>query len=204
MLKKIMSLLFEEVEVVEEATTPALDLEPAKPAVLEVEEPQIEASYVTEAVKAKPKSIFVDSDDKLDVEPPKTMSQPTQPKTEFKPKTDYEFSSNISPIFGRIPEKEREPIQVQAKIELEAQESVIGTIISPIYGVKTQRPAKVKVEKPVSMSGNPSLEDILEISEPMESTIEQMTLTEAVIKEETAPEADKEDILMQLFKEDEA
>jgi hypothetical protein len=198
-----MSLLFEEVDVVEEVSP---QQEPIKEQTIELveAEPKAEVMEVFEQTELpiKSKSVFVDSDD--DFEAPKIPQEVKEKEIKpSHPAPDYEFSSNISPIFGKIPEKEREPILVQSKIELETEESILGTIISPIYGITKQKQVKLKVEKPTVISGNMSLEDILEINEPTEITMEQMAFHEEDV-DEAPPESEaKEDILMQLFKEDE-
>lgn len=200
-----MSFLFEEEEIVEEVQSSPKIIQPSKPIEVKEEEPKIETPILD-----KPKSIFVDFDEsqtqpevnrikKTTEVQSKTIEQPTsRPRRRDSEPLEYEFSSTISPIFGRKEEKDKPVITVQPKIELETSQSILGTIISPIYGIKSgNRPVK-KVEKIVPVSTNMSLEDILGVTPNQEETVTQLSLQQ----EDETESLEKEDILMQLFEED--
>lgn len=199
-----MSFLFEEEEIVEEVPTFLEKIPTRKPieekaVVLKEEAPETD----------KPKSIFVDlnetshplesskHDKPLErFQQQKEASQPYSKRRTSEP-MEYEFSSNISPIYGRREQNDKPVITVQPKIELETSESVLGTIISPIYGVKKgNRPVK-KQEKLAPVSPTMSLEDVLGIHDDVQPKVTQLSLDQEELNHQ-----EKEDILMQLFEED--
>jgi len=206
MFKKLMSFLFEEEEIIEEVAEKPTKTKEVVPTFKD-EEIQDEVKEDVEPVKNK--SIFVDSDE------PKPVASLTQStfkanhndeakrvKIEPKKQTEYEFSSSISPIFGKLPEKEREAVQIQPKIDLVQEKSILGTIISPIYGIKKRQKVSNKVEKPVVVNTTMSLEDILGVNEQSVENTQQLTFDDQEIKENNQQEKPKEDILMQLFEEE--
>jgi len=205
MFKKLMSFLFEEEEIVEEVHSSPEEIKPIKPIEKEEEDPKSEIPVLN-----KPKSIFVDlnesttpSESRTNQRPVQAQTKVTQPPASRARKRDdeplnYEFSSTISPIFGRKQEKERPVITVQPKIDLETTESILGTIISPIYGIKKRDKVIKKQEKVKPVSTNMSLEDILGVNENQQQTSTQLSLNQ----QDDIDSKEKEDILMKLFEED--
>ncbi len=202
-----MSFLFEEEEIVEEVMEKSTHQKEVLPAFQQQENQEAPQE---EAVDSKPKSIFVESDETYKnitthqpVAKPSLASYDLQrEKKESTKTTEYEFSSAISPIFGKMPEKEREPILVQPKIDLDYEKSVLGTIISPIYGVKKRQKVGSRVEKPSVISKTMSLEDILGVSEHPSEVTEQLTFDEQSLVNQPTIEKPKEEILMKLFEEE--
>lgn len=206
MFKKLMSFLFEEEEIVEEIHTKPVEIKPIVPVEKIKEDPKSEIPVLD-----KPKSIFVDFDESNKQSEPDPVKKPEatkiikdtpNPIVKTKKRNtepmEYEFSSSISPIFGRKEEKEKQVITVQPKIELETSQSILGTIISPIYGIKNGNKITKRPEKVVPVSTNMSLEDILGVGINKDETITQLSLDQ---QEEIKPQ-EKDDILMQLFEED--
>jgi hypothetical protein len=207
MLKKLMSFLFEEEEIVEEVVEKPTRQKEVLPTFHQQENQE---KTQEEVVESKPKSIFVDSDETLkSTTTHQPLTKPTfdtydskKEKKEATKPTEYEFSSSISPIFGKMPEKEREPILVQPKIDLDQEKSVLGTIISPIYGIKKRQKVSSRVEKPSVVNKTMSLEDILGFNEHSNENSEQLTFDEQNLDEQPTVEKPKEEILMKLFEEE--
>jgi virulence-associated protein VagC len=200
MLKKLLSFLFEEEEIVEEVPDikeeTKLIIEPLSEKKLsridvDQESSQQSVAPISKPIVQEPKPI----------EQPIIKKEPLPPIVE-KPKRQevaYEFSSAISPIFGKLKQEEKTPIIVQPKIAFEESESILGTIISPIYGVKKNKKPE-KVQKQVPSKPKPmSLEDILGVNEETQSVAVQMDLDNTL--DQVQPK-EKEEILMQLFEED--
>lgn len=198
-----MSFLFEEEEIIEEVSTTYDDVQH-----YETIKEKVEMAHDSEPVLDKPKSIFVDLQEKEQFNPSTTKKdhQPAftiekeQSKRSEKHKTqpnEYEFSASISPIFGKKQQPEKPVIMVQPKIELETSESVLGTIISPIYGIKKGKSPTKQVEKVKPVATMMSLEDILGVNPQEEDKITQLSL-----ETEQENESNKEDMLMQLFEEE--
>ncbi len=200
MFKKLLSFLFEEEEIVEEVPEYK---EPSKPVIDPIIEKKLSRIDVDdEMIKPthQPISEPVVKEEKTFQQP--IIKKESLPPVFEKPKRTevaYEFSSAISPIFGKLKQEEKVPIVVQPKIAFEESESILGTIISPIYGVKKNRQIpksnKVTISKPVPMS----LEDILGVDEQTPSVVMQMDLDDSALQNQPK---EKEEILMQLFEED--
>lgn len=216
MFKKLMSFLFEEEEIVEEVPQYKEDIS-KKREPSDFRKPQNETPEVTLEdplqEKVKPKSIFVDSDDEVKPQPtykakePEHVSQPIKKVEIDKNKAlEYEFSSSISPIFGKMPEKQKEEMLMQPKIIFEQENSVIGTVISPIYGVRKRAKTTAKTEKTPPVNKSMSIEDILGVSDESNQNTQQLEFDNQLFENEKPvdKEKPKEEVLMQLFEEDDA
>lgn len=217
MFKKLMSFLFEEEEIIEEVSEKP---SPRKEVVPTFQPEEIHDEPKEEVVDTRVKSIFVDSDEAKPLAPVhESPLKPSQNKIEQKrekiePKnpSDYVFSSSISPIFGKLPEKEREPVLIQPKIDLDQEKSILGTIISPIYGIKKRQKNVIKNDKPNVVNTAMSLEDILGVNDEVGETPQQLNFDDQVndeqisddqnVHETPVVEKPKEEILMQLFEEE--
>jgi hypothetical protein len=165
MLKKFLSLFFEEEEIIEEEAEETVVAPVKKPEVIKaepktldpvktVEKPAVkeelpmkkEKEFVdikadgVEAAEYKPSIKKIDIDKGSDIEV-KPIRRPAKP--EPKP---YEFSEVISPMFGRS-EKEQPVKTVVQSMPVEESKSILGTIISPIYGVTKGRKQVTEVKQ---------------------------------------------------------
>lgn len=217
MLKKFLSLFFEEEEIIEEETV-EVKVEPVVKKA-EVKKPDLKrADNVKTADKSEPVEIikvkekeFVDikADDfevaeykpaikKIDIDKEKDIEvKPIRRpvKSESKP---YEFSPVISPIFG-VSDKEMPIKTVVQSMPVEESKSILGTIISPIYGItKNQsRPAEAKTTASVE---NLTLEQMLGVEKSenfMQDSFELADLEQQPLSK------GKPKTLMSLFEEEE-
>ena len=216
MFKKLMSFLFEEEEIVEEVPQYKEEVS-KKRETSDFRKPQNETPEVTleEPLEEKVKhnSIFVYYDDYLKHQPvlkakeSEHVNQPIKRVEIDKNKPlEYEFSSSISPIFGKMPEKEKEEMLMQPKIIFEQENSVIGTVISPIYGIRKRAKTTAKTEKTSPVNKAMSIEDILGVSDQSNQNTQQLEFDNQLFEDEKPVEKEKpkEEVLMQLFEEDDA
>lgn len=205
MLRKMLAFLFEEEEIIEEVPEKA-----DEPTIIEpVTQKRVSRIDVDEEEPKKTtpgsQTIQIEEssfEDEPKIKPEITIKkEPLPPIREKKQRTEveYEFSTAISPIFGKLKKEEKEPIVVQPKIAFEESESVLGTIISPIYGIKktgkNQKVEKTKTSPPKPMS----IEDILGMTEEHPTINEQLDLGADLTKSKPK---EKEELLMQLFEEE--
>lgn len=161
MLKKFLSLFFEEEEIVEEEAEETVVTPVKKPEVIKAE-PKIAESVKeelpirkekepvdikadgVEAAEYKPaiKKIDIDKGSDIEVKPIRRAIKP-EPKP-------YEFSEVISPMFGRS-EKEQPVKTVVQSMPVEESKSILGTIISPIYGVTKGKKQVTEVKQSVEI-----------------------------------------------------
>lgn len=218
MLKKLMSLFFEEEEIVEEKSVEEV-IEPAvkKPEVkkddakkpengkiAEKEEAVLEVIRVKEKefvdIKAddfevaeyKPAIKKIDIDKQKDIEI-KPIRRPVKP--EAKP---YEFSPVISPIFGRSDKDEPVKTVVQS-MPMEETKSILGTIISPIYGITKNKNRPVEI-KPAATIENFTLEQMLGVEKSENFMQDSFDL---IVEEDRPLSKEKPKTLMSLFEEEE-
>ena len=155
MIKKLMSLIFEEevVDEVEEEPVPVRRSNPAKPAVKPEAKPavplpqEVKAVYLDtrkEKEKEKEPAVKKEPSSKLGkmtiAEDKPVKKKPVR----VEPKEDYEFTPVISPIFGVLGEKSQ-PAKTPAAKKVSPVKSSLGTVISPIYGM--DKPQEDKVEE---------------------------------------------------------
>lgn len=177
MLKKIMSLLFEEEEIIEEEEIVKPPLPPVKKVIAKHEpmvqlKPEKKMEPVQPEVVEEVKPVLK----RIDVEPMiKPVKKPAVPQKEIKP---YEFQDVISPIFGKSHKEAPVGKTIQPELPVESEKSVLGTIISPIYGINKKDKAK-KPEPPVAKSvEHLSLEDLMGLSVEEEFEQKQLPLDE--------------------------
>ncbi len=222
MLKKLMSLFFEEEEIVEEETqevevktvrktevkkTEPVKLEPKvaddikpseKPAVKEDLQVRKEKEFVdikadaVEAAQYKPAIKKIDIDEEKDIEV-KPIRRPLKP--EPKP---YEFSEVISPMFGRS-EKEQPVKTVIQSMPVEESKSVLGTIISPIYGVTKGKNRPVEVKQSVEIE-HLTLEQMLGVEKSENFMQDSFDL---IVEQDQPLAKEKPKTLISLFEEEE-
>ena len=154
MIKKLMSLIFEEevVDEIEEEPVPVRRPDStksaAKPATVK---PAVQPQQET-------KSVFLDAKKEKVKEPEEVKTpvsrlgkmtiaedKPVKKKpVRVQPQEDYEFTPVISPIFGVLGEKSQ-PAKTPALKKASPAKSSLGTVISPIYGM--DKPQEDKVEE---------------------------------------------------------
>ena len=153
MIKKLMSLIFEEevVDEVEEEPVPVRRSNPAKAPV----QPEAKAAV---PLPQEVKAVYLDTKKEKEKEPavkkePSSKlgkmtiaeDKPVKKKpVRVEPKEDYEFTPVISPIFGVLGEKSQ-PAKTPAVKKVSPVKSSLGTVISPIYGM--DKPQEDKVEE---------------------------------------------------------
>lgn len=178
MLKKIMSLLFEEEEIIEEEEVVIKpSLPPVKKVLTQSEpvmqlKPEKKVEYVQPEIVQEVKPTLK----RIDIEPEvKPIKKPVLPVKEVKP---YEFQDVISPIFGRSHKEEPVSKSIQPQLPVESEKSVLGTIISPIYGINKKD--KVKKSEPLVAKSveHLSLEDLMGLSVEEEFEQKQLVLDE--------------------------
>ncbi len=147
--QKMMDVLFDEViveEEVEETEKEELKLPPvsnvilpdqAKPVTLKEKEEPIRK----EVLKKESRSTMISVDELKEPTPVKKIAV-----SERKSKPEYEFTQVISPIFGVIgeePENRSESFVPNTPKKKKAMKSnsVLGTVISPIYGINREENA---------------------------------------------------------------
>lgn len=218
MLKKLMSLFFEEEEVVEEnPVEEVIETTVKKAEVKKAESKKTENGKITEkedavleVVRVKEKEFVdikadefevaeykpaikkIDIDKQNDVEI-KPIRRPVKPET--KP---YEFSPVISPIFGRSDKDEPVKTVVQS-IPMEESKSILGTIISPIYGITKNKNRPVEI-KPAATVENFTLEQMLGVEKSENFMQDSFDL---IVEEDQPLPKEKSKTLMSLFEEDE-
>lgn len=161
MIKKLMSLIFEEevVDEVEEEPVPVRRSNPAKPAVKPEAKPavplpqEVKAVYLdTRKEKEKEPAVKKEPSSKLGkmtiAEDKPVKKKPVR----VEPKEDYEFTPVISPIFGVLGEKSQ-PAKTPAAKKVSPVKSSLGTVISPIYGM--DKPRKIRSKRLRSVWINP-------------------------------------------------
>ncbi len=177
MLKKIMSLLFEEEEIIEEEEIVKPPLPPVKKVIAQQEpmvqlKPEKKMEPVQPEVVEEVKPVLK----RIDIEPEvKPVKKSAVVIKEVKP---YEFQDVISPIFGKSHKEAPVGKSIQPELPVESEKSVLGTIISPIYGINKKDKVK-KPEPPVAKSvEHLSLEDLMGLSVEEEFEQKQLPLDE--------------------------
>lgn len=172
--QKIMDSLFDEVIIEEEISEPIKKEEVKLPPVSSViKEKKIEkieevkADLPKEEVKKEPRSTMISVDDLKEPEKIKKVAS-----VERKPKTEYEFTKVISPIFGVIKDNsandkaEQPSLNTKKTTTTIKNKSVLGTVISPIYGISKEEIEEESVEEVEELS----LDDLIEKNEVKQET----------------------------------
>lgn len=216
MFKKFVNFFLEDEEVVteevqEEQTEPKvvhkpmadISLEPKKP-----EEKKVESSNKMEfyEVAGKP-SRFIDLEDEP-VRKDKKKVEPVSPR-----KTEYEFTSVISPIFGVRDNGAPKTSTSTVTSRVDVEESVLGTVFSPMYGrattkvLKEDKPQETTVEEPIQIEDTLppmfELDDLLSLEKKLNHEVEshQFSLFDDYIQEESKDQTLEND-LSEFFDQD--
>ncbi|MBE6114731.1 MAG: hypothetical protein E7191_06580 [Erysipelotrichaceae bacterium] len=156
------------------------------------EEKKVESSKKMEfyEVAGKP-SRFIDLEDEP-VRKEKKKVEPVSPR-----KNEYEFTSVISPIFGVRDSGAPKASTSTVTSRVEVEESVLGTVFSPMYGRATKKVSKeVKlqesvVEEPIQKEDTLppmfELDDLLSLEKKLNHEVEshQFSLFDDYVQEET-------------------
>lgn len=174
MLKKIMSFLFEEVDVIEEVVEPSYDRSLSQESVqipkMAIIDLHADVPKVEEVPLVSQKAfVFKES-----VVEKKGMVKPTPVKPMVTPKT-YQPQGIISPIFGKKEQLSPVTKVSQTPLPLHAEnESIIGTVFSPIYGTVA---AQSKSRKNRNIANkNVSMEEMFSNESDVQSPFEQPRL----------------------------
>ncbi|MBQ6335488.1 MAG: hypothetical protein IJI46_10500 [Erysipelotrichaceae bacterium] len=122
--KKFIDILFEPDDEEEEVYEKPVEVKPAKK-----QENTVKAKDIL--YRKQEKSAFIDLNEK---KPEKQQQQPKQAESVY---GDYEFSSQISPIFGVIKENKpefRQSVSTNESLVSKPDNSHLEIITSPIYG----------------------------------------------------------------------
>jgi hypothetical protein len=155
MFKKLMSFLFEEVDVIEEEIEPSYDpslsQEPSSLSKMKMIDLEEEEPIIEEVPLVAQKSFHLE----LDRIEKKVEAKPSLTRETHKAEP-YQAKGIISPIFGK-----KEQVITHSKVSQtplplpEEKTSVLGTVFSPIYGVVKAKPMPSKsspvITKHVSM-----------------------------------------------------
>lgn len=149
LFQKIVDSLFDEVviEEVEETGEEEVSLPPVSNVVLpksastvSLKEKPKEEPIQKEVLKKEARSTMISVDELK--EPPVTVKKITP---ERKAKPEYEFTKVISPIFGVVKEANEKSEEflpsTPAKKKVAKSGSILGTVISPIYGINKEEEA---------------------------------------------------------------
>ncbi len=185
MFKKLMSFLFEEVDVVEEEIEPSYDPSLSQEGVpvskmkmidLEEKEPIIE-----EVPLVHQKSLDFSSEKvekKIELKP--------IVKKETAQAVPYQASSIISPIFGKKEQASTTTKVSQTPLGLPQENtSVLGTVFSPIYGVVRAKPVAVKPQ--VEVSKHVSMDDLFNEDVVSVPVVKQPSMDDLFLDEPKKP-----------------
>lgn len=218
MLKKLLSLFFEEEEIVEEKKVEEITAPPVKKAEVKKAEPKKsengkkaeEGEIPLEVIRVKDKE-FVDikADDfevaeykpaikKIDIDKEKDIEVKPLRKSAVPLNKPYEFSPVISPIFGRSDKEPPIKTAVQS-MPVEESKSILGTIISPIYGITKNKNRPPEVKQSASIE-NLTLEQMLGVEKSENFMQDSFDL---VVEEDLPVSKAKPKTLMSLFEEEE-
>jgi len=184
MLKRLLAFLFEEEEIVDDdievgdnsSDQPILTTSSFESSVHKKETQEDE--FVLPPLTDAPKSMglkSIEADEPVIKPLEKVKNDPT-----VKP---YEFSEVISPIFGKS-ETTKKVVNTQPTIPLESEKSVLGTIISPIYGITKPKKKSIPLIKPVNTVENITLEQVLGLVKDFEIEQVELSLEEQLPTEE--------------------
>jgi len=196
--KKFLNILFEpdEVERHEKvvAKAPLQDVKPKKVEVIKEVKPEVKPS-----VQVK-KRAFIDLEnnkEEIDIEVSRVKEKIND--------KDYQFTQNISPIFGVVdePKKNNEPkVFTDDSQTSKPSSSYLGTIISPIFGYDADKSTKtfdnyVKDNSDYSNDNQEPFEDTTSFESPLvkEEVIDDNPYASLNIKEETTNEERIDDIV---------
>ena len=174
---------------------PALPVEP----VTAVEpEPVKSSSVFLDNEPKKSTMINLDDEDSKPVEK-KPAAKPEVKREEVKPSKEYRFNPVISPIFG-IDEKDMDAVKTTTSKLTEKEkakfEKNVTPILSPMYGIAVEKPAKpaVKVEEPVVTAAVKKSEPVTIPSPTVEDEIPEFSLDDILSTRDQEPKQEDDDL----------
>jgi len=192
MFKKLMSFLFEEVDVIEEEIEPSYDpslsqegVSLPKMKMIDLDDEEITNHEEVPLVQQKSLDFVGEKVERKMEAKPILKKEPVQA-------APYQAAGIISPIFGKKEQASTSSKVSQTPLALpQENSSVLGTVFSPIYGVVRTKPIKVKTH--VESSKHVSMDDLFTdeiISTPVvdQPTLDQLFDEKPKVKKEVVKE----------------
>lgn len=191
MFKKLMSFLFEEVDVIEEEIEPSYDLSlsqkdtpVSKMKMIDLEEKN---PYIADVPLVQQKSL----DFSMEKNERKGELK-SSVKKELNQTVPYQTSSIISPIFGKKEQTLANPKVSQTPLGLpQENSSILGTVFSPIYGVVKTKPAVNKSQTEVLK--HMSMDDLFNEEDVSVPNIQQRSMDELFVEQRKSKNEEKKD-----------
>ena len=177
---------------------PAVPALPVEPETVAEPEPVKTSSVFLDNEPKKSTMINLDDEDSKPVEK-KPAAKPEVKREEVKPSKEYRFNPVISPIFG-IDEKDMDAVKTTTSKLTEKEkakfEKNVTPILSPMYGIAVEKPAKpaVKVEEPVVTAAVKKSEPVTIPSPTVEDEIPEFSLDDILSTRDQEPQQEDDDL----------
>jgi len=177
---------------------PAVPALPVEPETVAEPEPVKTSSVFLDNEPKKSTMINLDDEDSKPVEK-KPAVKPEVKREEVKPSKEYRFNPVISPIFG-IDEKDMDAVKTTTSKLTEKEkakfEKNVTPILSPMYGIAVEKPAKpaVKVEEPVVTAAVKKSEPVTIPSPTVEDEIPEFSLDDILSTRDQEPKQEDDDL----------
>ena len=177
---------------------PAVPALPVEPVTAAEPEPVKSSSVFLDNEPKKSTMINLDDEDSKPVEK-KPAVKPEVKREEVKPSKEYRFNPVISPIFG-IDEKDMDAVKTTTSKLTEKEkakfEKNVTPILSPMYGIAVEKPAKpaVKVEEPVVTAAVKKSEPVTIPSPTVEDEIPEFSLDDILSTRDQEPKQEDDDL----------
>ena len=177
---------------------PAVPALPVEPVTAVEPEPVKSSSVFLDNEPKKSTMINLDDEDSKPVEK-KPAAKPEVKREEVKPSKEYRFNPVISPIFG-IDEKDMDAVKTTTSKLTEKEkakfEKNVTPILSPMYGIAVEKPAKpaVKVEEPVVTAAVKKSEPVTIPSPTVEDEIPEFSLDDILSTRDQEPKQEDDDL----------
>ena len=177
---------------------PAVPALPVEPVTAAEPEPVKTSSVFLDNEPKKSTMINLDDEDSKPVEK-KPAAKPEVKREEVKPSKEYRFNPVISPIFG-IDEKDMDAVKTTTSKLTEKEkakfEKNVTPILSPMYGIAVEKPAKpaVKVEEPVVTAAVKKSEPVTIPSPTVEDEIPEFSLDDILSTRDQEPQQEDDDL----------
>ena len=177
---------------------PAVPALPVEPVTAAEPEPVKSSSVFLDNEPKKSTMINLDDEDSKPVEK-KPAAKPEVKREEVKPSKEYRFNPVISPIFG-IDEKDMDAVKTTTSKLTEKEkakfEKNVTPILSPMYGIAVEKPAKpvVKVEEPVVTAAVKKSEPVTIPSPTVEDEIPEFSLDDILSTRDQEPQQEDDDL----------
>lgn len=177
---------------------PAVPALPVEPETVAEKEPVKTSSVFLDNEPKKSTMINLDDEDSKPVEK-KPAVKPEVKREEVKPSKEYRFNPVISPIFG-IDEKDMDAVKTTTSKLTEKEkakfEKNVTPILSPMYGIAVEKPAKpaVKVEEPVVTAAVKKSEPVTIPSPTVEDEIPEFSLDDILSTRDQEPQQEDDDL----------